>query len=108
MIEQNLQYPPSNTLLAEACKLELRTFLRKFRQETGETPQQFSRRIRTEKASEYLTYTDMSIEEIAEKTGFPDRYYFSRVFYQLQDMPPASFRRLQKKQIYRKRTPKVS
>ena len=107
MIEKNISSPPSNRELADACKMELRTFLRRFKQETAESPQQFSRRIRTEKASELLSYTDMSIEEIAEKTGFPDRYYFSRVFYQLQDMPPASFRRLQKKQIYRKRKKKI-
>ena len=107
LIENNMEKAPTNTELASACGLELRTFLRKFRKETAESPQQFSRRVRTEKASEYLSHTDMSIEEIAEKTGFPDRYYFSRVFYQLQDMSPASFRRVHKAQIYRKRKPKV-
>ncbi|MBO5306531.1 MAG: helix-turn-helix transcriptional regulator [Lentisphaeria bacterium] len=101
MIVKDFASPPKNEILARECKMELRTFLRRFRTETGETPQQYSRRLRTEKACEYLSYTDMSIEEIAEKTGFPDRYYFSRVFYQLQNIPPATFRRIQKEQIYK-------
>ena len=54
MIEKNISSPPSNRELADACKMELRTFLRRFKQETAESPQQFSRRIRTEKASELL------------------------------------------------------
>lgn len=103
LIVKNFADPLSNTKLAEECKVELRSFLRKFRQEIGESPQQYSRRLRIEKACQYLSYTDMSLDEIAEKTGFPDRYYFSRVFYQLQNVPPASFRRIQKKQIYREK-----
>ena len=101
LITAHFADPPSNSRLAEECKVELRTFLRKFRAETGETPQQFSRRLRVEKACEYLSYTDMSIEEIAERTGFADRYYFSRIFYRLQNIPPARFRRIQKKQNFR-------
>ena len=101
LITNRFADPPSNALLAEECKVELRTFLRKFRAETGETPQQFSRRLRVEKACEYLSYTDMSIDEIAERTGFADRYYFSRIFFCLQNIPPARFRRIQKKQNFR-------
>ena len=103
LIANNFSPALSNAQLAEGCKMELRTFLRKFHSETGETPQQFSRRLRIEKACEYLSYSDMSIEEIAEKTGFADRYYFSRIFFQLQNVPPASFRRIQKQQIYREK-----
>ena len=66
-----------------------------FRKETGESPQQYSRRIRVEAACRYLRYSDKTIDEIAELTGFPDRYYFSRVFRQLQHYPPAEYRRAQ-------------
>lgn len=85
--------PRSNPELARACGVDLRTFLRRFRRETGESPQQFSRKVRIEAACRYLLYTSKSIEEIAELTGFADRYYFSRVFRRLQRKSPAQFRR---------------
>lgn len=95
LIRRNIANPDSNGETARACGVDLRTFLRRFRAETGESPQQFSRRIRVEAACRYLLYSDKSIEEIAELTGFPDRYYFSRVFRQLQQKSPALFRRQQ-------------
>jgi transcriptional regulator GlxA family with amidase domain len=33
------------------------------------------------------------VEQIAEATGFWDRYHFSRVFKQVRGMGPAEFRR---------------
>lgn len=95
LIRRNLSTPRSNPELARACGVDLRTFLRHFLRDTGESPQQFSRRIRIEAACRYLLYTTKSIEEIAELTGFADRYYFSRVFRRLQQKSPARFRRQQ-------------
>lgn len=95
LIRENMTHPLSNSELAARCGTELRTLLRHFRKETGESPQQYSRRIRVEAACRYLRYSDKTIDEIAELTGFPDRYYFSRVFRQLQHYPPAEYRRAQ-------------
>lgn len=95
LIRENIAHPLSNAELAVRCGTELRTLLRHFRKETGESPQQYSRRIRVESACRYLRYSDKTIDEIAELTGFPDRYYFSRVFRQYQHYPPAEYRRAQ-------------
>lgn len=93
LLRREIAAPRSNPELARVCGVDLRTFLRRFRQDTGESPQQFSRKVRIEAACRYLLYTSKSIEEIAELTGFADRYYFSRVFRQLQRKSPAQFRR---------------
>lgn len=95
LIRSRIANPGSNSEIAQECGVELRTFLRRFRRETGESPRQFSRRIRVESACRFLLYTEKSIDEIAELTGFPDRYYFSRVFRRLQQKSPAQFRRQQ-------------
>ena len=81
-----------NSTLAKCAKVGLRTFLRRFREEIGESPQQRSRRMRIEIACQYLLNTSKSIDEIAELTGFPDRYYFGRVFRQIQKKSPCRFR----------------
>jgi two-component system response regulator YesN len=48
--------------------------------------------VRVRKAATLLRGTRQSIEEIAEQTGFPNRYYFSRVFKKMTGHSPADFR----------------
>lgn len=40
-----------------------------------------------------LCYTCRHIEEIAEMTGFTDRYHFSRVFKQERGKSPGAYRK---------------
>ena len=68
-------------------------FLRLFEQETGRSPQFYWRKKRIEKACELLISTSLSIDEIAEKTGFADRYHFSRVFSNFLKNSPVKFRK---------------
>jgi AraC-like DNA-binding protein len=35
----------------------------------------------------------MSIEEVAEKVGFNDQFYFSRLYHKYRGMPPSEYRR---------------
>jgi AraC-like DNA-binding protein/ligand-binding sensor protein len=47
-----------------------------------------------EKAEEYFsTNPEMSIEEVAEKVGFNDQFYFSRLYHKYRGMPPSEYRR---------------
>ena len=82
----------SNEELAGQLHLSTNGFLRLFRQECGETPQKFSHRKKLEYAAELLITTALSIEEIAEKTGFANRYHFSRQFARQFGRPPALYR----------------
>jgi transcriptional regulator GlxA family with amidase domain len=43
-------------------------------------------------AADLLLRTSLSIDEIAERSGFANRYHFSRVFAQRMSHPPARFR----------------
>ena len=78
---QHLDGVYRNDLLAEKAGMSRNGFLRLFESELQEAPQKFFRRKRIERACEMLLFSDLSIEEIAEQTGFSDRYHFSRVFW---------------------------
>ena len=64
----------------------------RFIRETGRTLSDEINHARIEKAKLYLQYTDFSIEEIAEKTGFCSQNYFSRRFKDIIGMSPTQFR----------------
>ena len=49
-------------------------------------------KVRVSKAATLLSGSKLSIDEIAEQTGFPNRYYFSRVFKKMTNHSPADFR----------------
>ena len=79
--------------LARQAGLSADAFIRLFKSQAGQTPQDCLRRKRVEKACLMLHYSEDSIEAIAEATGFCDRYHFTRVFKRIQGVGPAHFRR---------------
>jgi len=94
MIDDNLAEPPSNTSIASALCMSTNAFLRLFKQNTGVSPQLYSRNRRIDKACILLHYSDLDIKQIAAETGFCDRFHFSRAFRKLRDCGPAEFRKM--------------
>lgn len=93
-IDAHLSESLSNSDLAQMAGMSLSSFNRGFKKELGYSLQDFIQNRRIEKAGKLLEKSDDSIETIAEKTGFCDRFYFSRVFKQKQGISPAAFRQL--------------
>ena len=93
-IEGNLREKHSNSELAARAGLSRNSFIRLFREKTGETPQQFRLRKSVEYAAGELHYSTHSIDEIAEAAGFSDRFHFTKVFGRFMQMPPAAYRRI--------------
>lgn len=81
-----------NKTLAREAHLHPAAFLRLFRQTTGHTPLRHHLNLRLEEACNLLHFDDASLDEIAEKTGFGDRGYFTRVFSREMNCPPAKYR----------------
>ena len=65
-----------------------------FSKEAGETFSEYLNCIRIRRATQLLKSSSGSINEIAEKTGYSDALYFSKVFRRLIGMSPREFRRL--------------
>jgi AraC-like DNA-binding protein len=93
-IEEGLDSPPSNRELAALCGASEDHFIRLFRDRVGSTPAQYCLDRRLDAAAEMLTDTGLSIKEIAEATGFSDRFHFSKVIKERLGLPPAQYRRL--------------
>ncbi len=93
LIEGSPDRPPSNTALAKALKMNTNAFIRLFKREIGISPQAYSLKHRIEQACLLLHNSTTGIKEIAQLTGFCDRYHFTRAFTRLRGISPAEFRR---------------
>lgn len=82
----------TNAMLAKQAGMSVSTLNRLFRDQVGHSLQEYIRLKRVEKACLLLQFSHDSIEQIAEATGFCDRYHFSRVFKAVQGIAPAAFR----------------
>lgn len=83
-----------NAKLAELAHASESHFIRMFRRALGRTPARHVQERRVASAADLLLATSLSIDEIAERCGFANRYHFSRVFAQVMSHPPARFRSL--------------
>ena len=93
-IDRRLSQPPPNLELARLCHLSTDRFIRKFRLIVGMTPARYGLERRVALAAQWLTATSRTIEEIADASGFTDRFHFSRAFKARLGLAPVAYRRL--------------
>lgn len=79
--------------LAQAACFSPYHFLRYFRQLQGATPHQYLTQIRLQYAEKYLRQTALSLEAIAQNTGFSDGPHLSRSFRKQKGVSPRQYRR---------------
>lgn len=65
-----------------------------FRRETGMTISEYAVQARIEAAKELLGDSSLTIRDVAEQTGFCDRFYFSRIFRQKAGQSPTEYRQM--------------
>ena len=94
VIEDNLASDLSNEQLANCCGFSANHFLRRFRECVGQTPAQYVLERRIAFAAQCLAFSDAGIDQIAARSGFSNRFYFSRVFAQHRGISPAAYRKL--------------
>lgn len=70
-----------------------RTFKRRFRKATGMTPLEYVHAVRLEEAKQLLETTDDTLEKLAERVGYEDATFFSRLFRRSVGLTPAQYRR---------------
>lgn len=90
------EYPAKidNGTLARKARMHPSAFIRLFRQCTGHTPLDYLTNLRLEEACSMLHYDEASLDEIADKTGFGERGYFTRIFSRNLNCSPAKYRKL--------------
>ncbi|OEH94435.1 bifunctional transcriptional activator/DNA repair enzyme AdaA [Bacillus solimangrovi] len=67
---------------------------RLFKQETAETPRTYLEKIRIDKATYLLKYTDQTNIDICYEVGFQSPSNFYKVFRRLKDCSPTEYRKL--------------
>ena len=92
-IDQNTTRNPSNHELAGMINLADNSFVRLFKKEMGLPVQRFIKEQKINKACAMLDHTDLTIDEVAARTGFADRYHFSRIFRQIKSIAPGRYRK---------------
>jgi AraC-like DNA-binding protein len=96
VLEYMDKHPMKNysvTELSKYANLSEPRFMHLFKQETGYTPRNYWIHQRIEIVGKFLWDTDLSISEIAARTGFVDRSHLSRVFKKHTGHTPAQVRK---------------
>jgi len=78
--------------VAEGIKVSSSYLSRQFNAEMGDSISNYITKARIDKASELLTFSGMSIQNIAFYVGFSDFNYFSRCFKKYKGMTPTAWR----------------
>jgi AraC family transcriptional activator FtrA len=92
-MQENLDQPITVEDLAARSAMSPRTFARRFQAATGTTPYQWLVRQRVQLAQRLLETTDLSIDTIAESSGFSTAANLRKHFQRSAQTSPQSYRR---------------
>jgi AraC-like DNA-binding protein len=79
--------------LASRSNMSVSTLSRLFRKNLGQSPSEYLIKLRLDKAAAMLKNSDSGIGEIAEKSGFCDSNYFSKMFSRTFGVSPREYRK---------------
>lgn len=91
-LHEHYAEPITLDLLAKLLDSSPRHLSRLFKHQTGSSPIDYVIQIRMDKAKELLLTTDATLQEIAEGIGYPDRYYFAKMFKRYVGVAPIRYR----------------
>ena len=89
----HLDEPVTLTSLAARAGMSVRTFTRRFREETGETAGTWLLRVRVDHARHLLETTDLPVDRVAERSGFGTAASLRQHLTAAVGMPPLAYRR---------------
>lgn len=92
-MEEQGEDPLDAAALADMAGISVRQMERLFHEKLGERPMGFYLKLRLEKAERLITYSAMSMREIAVACGFSSLPLFSRSFRTRYGKPPSNLRR---------------
>lgn len=79
--------------LASQAAMAERTFIRRFKNATGNTPSEYIQRVKVERAKELLENDRLSVKEICYETGYEDQSYFRNIFKKYTGLTPADYKK---------------
>ncbi|MFE0513400.1 GlxA family transcriptional regulator [Streptomyces sp. NPDC058964] len=91
-VQENLHRPLLVSDLADRASMSPRHFARVFRREVGTTPGQYVRQMRVTRARQLLEASELTVCQVAARTGFTATETFLRAFSALVGLTPAQYR----------------
>jgi transcriptional regulator GlxA family with amidase domain len=92
-IERHLNQPDLLTTVVEESGLAERTFKRRFKKATEQSPNEYIQNLRIDTAKNLLLTSSSPVQEISEQVGLMDGSYFRRLFKRKTGMTAHDFRR---------------
>lgn len=92
-MEKNLAKKLVNADLAQLVGMNTNAFIHMFRKKMKITPRKYFETKRFQKACNLLKFSSLSIDHIAENTGFCDRNHFTKAFTKAKKIGPGEFRK---------------
>ncbi|MEQ8659744.1 MAG: helix-turn-helix domain-containing protein [Gammaproteobacteria bacterium] len=100
-IDDHLAQPSTVTELAARLNVGVRTFERRFRAATGQSPRAWWQGRRLRLAKELLEQTNLSVGDIAWRVGYADAGYFTRLFRREMLLTPSDYRQTVRAKLFR-------
>lgn len=91
-IDENFREDINIQKIEEVCFYSYRSINRIFEALHNETIGKYIKRLRLEKAAQFLKYSDIAVADIGYEVGFEDRAAFSKAFKNRYGCSPSSFR----------------
>lgn len=85
--------------LASKSNMSLRTFKRRFKEATKNSPLSYIQNLRVAQGKEYLKNTNKTISEISGLVGYEDPGHFNRLFKREYFQTPDQWRKTQQQQV---------
>lgn len=92
LLQESIETPVNLQEMVKELPMGYSRFRKAFREMMGISPNQYHLDLRLEKARELLLSTNLTISEVAFKTGFSSIFYFSRLFTHKNGLSPKEFR----------------
>jgi transcriptional regulator GlxA family with amidase domain len=90
---ERLDHPLDLRMLAEHARMSVRTFTRRFRDETGQSPNRWLTRQRIERARHLLEATDLPVDRVAREAGFGTATAMRQHLHATLGVAPSTYRR---------------
>ncbi len=93
LFEKNYRNQFNIDRLARDLGMSRRTFERRFKTVTGDSPLQYLQRVRVEAAKRIMETENRSFAEIVYAVGYEDVSFFRKIFTQITGLTPGTYRR---------------
>jgi len=91
-LQREYRDAPSVPQLAKHVGMSQRSFERRFKTATGDTPLEYLQRVRVEAAKQLLEDSSSSFDQIANDVGYEDPSSFRRLFIRYTGLSPSAYR----------------